>query len=176
MQEQEHQQQHVNSPEYRYAQHVVNEASRLGMRFGLHGEGGLQAKGARNWAHDATRTTNGNFRFGQPIDAGMIKLCLEKQARVPFDVLLLRPFMEYEMSSGVMMKGGYETGATFVGHSVRVSFNAFFSLDVHCSGRDSFVCVVVVVLRFFVFVFCCFVIFSVFILCLRLFLFFVLSF
>lgn len=47
----------------------------------------------------------------------MIKLCLQNQARVPFDVLLLRPFMEYEMSSGVMMKGGYETGATFVGHS-----------------------------------------------------------
>jgi hypothetical protein len=33
------------------------------------------------------------------------------------DILLMRPHMEYNMSSAVLAKGGYETGATFVGHS-----------------------------------------------------------
>ena len=36
---------------------------------------------------------------------------------VALDVLLVRPFMEYETSSAVLTKGGYDTGATFVGHS-----------------------------------------------------------
>ena len=33
------------------------------------------------------------------------------------DILLLRPQMTYDMSSAILTKGGYDTGATFVGHS-----------------------------------------------------------
>jgi hypothetical protein len=36
---------------------------------------------------------------------------------VPFNLLLMRPGMEYEMCSAVLMKGGVETGMTAVGHN-----------------------------------------------------------
>jgi hypothetical protein len=36
---------------------------------------------------------------------------------VPFAVLLVRPYMTYSMSSAILMKGGYDTGACYVGHS-----------------------------------------------------------
>ena len=68
--------------------------------------------------------------LGDPITKEYIEALLDAQVRVPFDVLLLRPFMEYEMSSAVLMKGGYETGATFVGHSARHdSAEDFFRLN-----------------------------------------------
>ena len=36
---------------------------------------------------------------------------------VPVDVLLVRPFIEFEMNHGLLVKSGRETGATFIGHS-----------------------------------------------------------
>merc|ERR1711871_1143242 len=36
---------------------------------------------------------------------------------VPFNIVLNRPAMEYEMCSAVLMKGGMETGMTAVGHN-----------------------------------------------------------
>lgn len=36
---------------------------------------------------------------------------------VPLDVLLVRPFMEFEMNHGLLTKTGRQTGATYVGHS-----------------------------------------------------------
>ena len=36
---------------------------------------------------------------------------------VPLDVLLVRPFMEFEMNHGILTKSGRSTGATYVGHS-----------------------------------------------------------
>jgi len=36
---------------------------------------------------------------------------------VPFSVLLARPYMTYSMSSAILLKGGYDTGACYVGHS-----------------------------------------------------------
>lgn len=36
---------------------------------------------------------------------------------VPLNFLISRPYMTYEMSSGIMMKGGSETGECFVGHT-----------------------------------------------------------
>ena len=52
-----------------------------------------------------------------PVSSQHIDVLLDNSLRVPYDILLLRPFMEYSMSSAVLMKGGYDTGATFVGHS-----------------------------------------------------------
>lgn len=42
---------------------------------------------------------------------------IQQNKPVKIDVLLVRPYMEYETSSAVLTKGGYDTGATFVGHS-----------------------------------------------------------
>lgn len=42
---------------------------------------------------------------------------MDNNIPVPFTVLLFRPFMEYEMCSAMLMKGGAETGATYVGHN-----------------------------------------------------------
>ena len=36
---------------------------------------------------------------------------------VPLDILLVRPFMEFEMNHGLLTKAGRQTGATYVGHS-----------------------------------------------------------
>jgi hypothetical protein len=36
---------------------------------------------------------------------------------IGYEILLLRPYMTYEISSAILTKGGYSTGATFVGHS-----------------------------------------------------------
>jgi len=40
-----------------------------------------------------------------------------KDVWVPFEVMLMRSHMEYEMCSAVLMKGGMETGMTAVGHN-----------------------------------------------------------
>ena len=36
---------------------------------------------------------------------------------LPFDIVLARPFIEFEMNHGLLTKSGRETGATYVGHS-----------------------------------------------------------
>ena len=51
------------------------------------------------------------------ITRGAIMSMIKHNIYVPFAVLLARPYMTYSMSSAVMMKGGYDTGATYVGHS-----------------------------------------------------------
>ena len=104
---------YADSPEYRYAQQVLGHAQRLGYRYGHYGE--ETVRGYKAAADAAAGVTVPNI--GDPITKEFIEALLDAQVRVPFDVLLLRPFMEYEMSSAVLMKGGYETGATFVGHS-----------------------------------------------------------
>ena len=64
------------------------------------------------------------LQIGKEVPDGMKGTCTKaniiadaKDNKCPLDVLLLRPFMEYEMSSAILCKGGYDTGATFVGHS-----------------------------------------------------------
>jgi len=56
-------------------------------------------------------------KFGCMVTKRWIHALLDMNARVPFDIVLLRPFMTYSMSSAILMKSGWETGATFVGHS-----------------------------------------------------------
>jgi hypothetical protein len=46
----------------------------------------------------------------------LIKL-VEKDVWIPFNVVLFRPNMTYDMCSAIMMKGGMETGMTAVGHN-----------------------------------------------------------
>lgn len=41
----------------------------------------------------------------------------ENNIWIPFNIVLLRPHMTYEMCSAVLMKGGMETGMTAVGHN-----------------------------------------------------------
>lgn len=46
-----------------------------------------------------------------------LKRLAEHDVWLPFNVVLLRPHMTYEMCSAVLMKGGMETGLTAVGHN-----------------------------------------------------------
>ena len=56
-------------------------------------------------------------KFATVVTKTVLKSLMANKSRVPFDILLLRPFMTYSMSSAILMKCGWETGATFVGHS-----------------------------------------------------------
>ena len=58
--------------------------------------------------------------IGAPVQAAGVNDVLStlKQGKnVAFEVILFRPWMTYEMSSAILTKAGYDTGATFVGHS-----------------------------------------------------------
>ena len=70
----------------------------------------------------ATKFENAKDTYGKLVGAAAmpetkktIRLLLDACVKLPFDVLLLKPFMTYQMASAVLMKSGYETGATFVG-------------------------------------------------------------
>ncbi len=115
-----------NSAEYRYAQEVLRHADRLGYQYGLYGEKG---KLTRDLPDTIVQPD-----IGAPITVDFINDLLDGGHRVPMDVLLLRPFMEYSMSSAVLMKGGYETGATFVGHSDFILGDDVVS-KLHCTLR-----------------------------------------
>lgn len=55
---------------------------------------------------------------GQVVEHQNIFAKLDNESGNPdLDVILFRPWMTYEMSSAILTKSGYETGATFVGHS-----------------------------------------------------------
>lgn len=56
------------------------------------------------------------FLFTRPTRQGLRDMH-KHNVRIPFSILLARPWMTYQMSSAVLMKGGYETGATYVGHA-----------------------------------------------------------
>lgn len=43
--------------------------------------------------------------------------CTENRIAIPWDVMIARPNMTYDMATCILMKGGSETGATFQGHS-----------------------------------------------------------
>ena len=45
-----------------------------------------------------------------------VKAALDGGHDLDFDIILFRPFMEYELSSAILTKGGYDTGATFARH------------------------------------------------------------
>jgi hypothetical protein len=51
------------------------------------------------------------------ITLSSIENLIDKDIPLPFTMLLMRPFMEYEMCSAILMKGGSETGGTYVGHN-----------------------------------------------------------
>jgi hypothetical protein len=51
--------------------------------------------------------------------AAVISLGIDfmKDPRVGVDILIFRPFQTYQISSAILMRGGLETGATYIGHS-----------------------------------------------------------
>jgi hypothetical protein len=65
----------------------------------------------------AARADGGAGYLGLPATTSMLNYLIDHDHQVPVDVLLMRPWMEYSMSSAVLMKAGTDTGATFVGHS-----------------------------------------------------------
>ena len=52
-----------------------------------------------------------------PVGMKQFKFFMRQNVPVPVSVLLFRPFIQHNMSSAILMKGGYETGGTFYGHS-----------------------------------------------------------
>lgn len=57
-----------------------------------------------------------SFLFTPATKANLLTMHMN-DAYVPFAILLARPYMTYSMSSAILMKGGYDTGACYVGHS-----------------------------------------------------------
>lgn len=55
--------------------------------------------------------------LNKKITRDSLMLLLDNDVPLPFTVLLFRPFMEYDMCSAILMKGGSETGGTYVGHN-----------------------------------------------------------
>jgi hypothetical protein len=90
------------SDEYNYAKNVLKHYNRL-----------IGTKKKRT----KTEFDHETGILGTRLSTDYLELALAGGYRLPFDVLLLRPWMEYEMSSAILMRGGHETGATFVGHS-----------------------------------------------------------
>lgn len=57
------------------------------------------------------------FLIEQPIDMNILNYMLDNDIPIPFDVMLVRPFIRHRMYSMILMKGGHETGSTFIGHT-----------------------------------------------------------
>lgn len=55
--------------------------------------------------------------LGAPITKAALTQFVAANAVFPFNVIYARPNMTYDMSSGIAMKGGSETGETLVGHA-----------------------------------------------------------
>jgi len=52
-----------------------------------------------------------------PITAKTIRNMLENNIHVPFNILLFRLWIQLRMYTGILMRSGYETGASVVGHT-----------------------------------------------------------
>ena len=52
-----------------------------------------------------------------PITKAFFTTCYQNNVCPPFEILLARPHMTYDMLTCIMMKGGSDTGNTFQGHS-----------------------------------------------------------
>lgn len=65
---------------------------------------------------DNERQIASNYLFS-PINKEFFQVCYGNDVCPPFEILLARPHMTYDMMTCVMMKGGSETGNTFQGHS-----------------------------------------------------------
>lgn len=57
-----------------------------------------------------------NYLFN-PITKAFFVKCYQENVCPPFEILLARPHMTYDMMTCIMMKGGSDTGNTFQGHS-----------------------------------------------------------
>ena len=57
-----------------------------------------------------------NYLFN-PITKDFFTKCYQNNVCPPFEILLARPHMTYDMMTCIMMKGGSDTGNTFQGHS-----------------------------------------------------------
>lgn len=119
-----------SSAEYNYAKHLIEESARLGIndecnfRFTHLGPdfNNLRLIGAKkehkepNWPR-VLRVEGTTSTWNQVITASMTYAVFGDEYYKGFDIILLRPFQTYRMSSAIFLKSGYETGATFVGHS-----------------------------------------------------------
>jgi len=69
-----------------------------------------------NWKDEEDKQNARTFLTAS-LDMKNLVVMAQNNMLVPFNILLMRPEMEYEMCSAVLMKGGTETGMTAVGHN-----------------------------------------------------------
>lgn len=71
----------------------------------------------------SSRLANGDvkttaiFIIQSLINIKFLNKLIDNDIPIPFDMILARPFISHRMYSMIMMKGGYDTGATFIGHT-----------------------------------------------------------
>ena len=55
--------------------------------------------------------------INMPVTLDVLTTWSDAGIYVPFNVMLMRPFIEHRMYSAILAKSGYDTGATYFGHS-----------------------------------------------------------
>ena len=104
---------------------VTDDTERLAknIRIGADEEDGFKFNGKVEFYHELlselTQTEQAvasDYLFN-PINKAFFITCYQNNVCPPFEILLARPHMTYDMMTCIMMKGGSDTGNTFQGHS-----------------------------------------------------------